>query len=194
MQAIALDIIRDEHLAISAVLYALRHTTKQIRTRADTGVDTAGSADFALLHAILDYIAAYPDHWHHPKEDDFLFAVLRGKSEEGDRLIALASQEHADGYPMIGAMKRLLADFESGAAAAPFLDAADDYVKFEWAHMRREEDRLLPLSQALLTPAEWAGIDEAFRANENPLSGLRPKDEAEELYRRILELAPGRPR
>lgn len=179
----ALEIIRDEHLAIAAVLFALRHAVRVAR-------ENPAAADFTLLHAILDYIVAYPDRWHHPKEDEFLFAALRGRSVEGDRLIAILEREHHEGYPRIAAMQALLDAFEAGTDSVGFLDAADEYVRFEWAHMRREEDRLLPLAEQLIPAAEWARIDAAFLENDNPLSGIRPKDEGEALYRRIIELNP----
>ena len=185
MKPAALDIIRDEHLAIAAVLFALRHAVRQARAN-------PAAADFTLLHAILDYIVAYPDRWHHPKEDDFLFAALRGRSAEADKLIAIVEREHHQGYPMIASMQTLLDDFEAGANSHGFCDAAEEYVKFEWAHMRREEDRLLPLAEALIPADEWRRIDEAFLANDNPLSGIRPKDEGDALYRRIIELSPAR--
>ncbi len=187
MKPVALQIIRDEHLAISAVLFALRHAARAIRKQ-------PGSADFTLLHAILDYIVAYPDRWHHPKEGQFLFAALQGRSAEADRLIATLEREHVEGYPMIAAMQRLLDAFEAGAHCDAFCDAAEEYVRFEWAHMRREEDRLLPLAEHLIPAEEWERIDAAFLENDNPLHGLRPKDEAEALYRRIIDLDPGRRR
>jgi hemerythrin-like domain-containing protein len=183
MKPAAPDIIRDEHLAIAAVLFALRHAVRQARAN-------PAAADFTLLHAILDYIVAYPDRWHHPKEDNFLFAALRGRSTEADKLIAIVTREHHEGYPMVAAMQTLLDDFEAGTNSDAFFDAAEEYVKFEWAHMRREEDRLLPLAEALIPAEEWQKIDQAFLVNDNPLSGFRPKDEGAALYRRIIELSP----
>lgn len=179
----SIEIIRDEHLAISAVLFLLRQTAREAERR-------PASADFALLWAILDYIVAYPDRWHHPKEDGFLFAALRGRSTRADALIARLRQEHADGHPMIGELKLQLAAFESGAAPQAFCAAAEAYVRFEWAHMRCEEDELLPLAESLLDAPEWARIDAAFRENDNPLSGLHPRDDAQTLYQRIMALAP----
>ena len=37
---------------------------------------------------------------------------------------------------------------------------------------------------------DWAAINTAFRENDNPLFGIKPKEEAELLYQRILSLAP----
>ncbi len=59
--------------------------------------------------------------------------------------------------------------------------------------MEREEDRLLPIAETHLTVEDWARVSTAFRANDNPLEGIRPKQEAEILYRRILSLAQSGP-
>jgi hypothetical protein len=42
----------------------------------------------------------------------------------------------------------------------------------------------------VLAKTDWQAIDRAFRYNDNPLFGIKPKDEAERLYQRILSLAP----
>ncbi|HJV94195.1 MAG TPA: hemerythrin domain-containing protein [Azonexus sp.] len=185
MRPEAIQIIKDEHSAISAVLYTLRYLVKQMRE--------AGEApNFPLLKAILDYIVSYPDRWHHPKEDDFLFAAVKRRTHEADQLIAGLEQEHALGYPMIADLKLRLLEFQDApAVAAPaFYDLANRYVELEWAHMRKEEDDLLPIAERTLAPEDWAAIGQAFRENDNPLFGIKPKEEAEYLYQKILNLAP----
>lgn len=185
MRPEAIQIIKDEHSAISAVLYTLRYLVKQMRE--------AGEApNFPLLKAILDYIVSYPDRWHHPKEDDFLFAAVKRRTHEADELIAGLENEHALGYPMIADLKLRLLEFQDApATAAPaFYDLANRYVELEWAHMRKEEDDLLPIAERTLAPEDWAEIGQAFRENDNPLFGIKPKEEAEYLYQKILNLAP----
>jgi hemerythrin-like domain-containing protein len=71
-----------------------------------------------------------------------------------------------------------------------FLDTAERYAQFEWAHIRKEEDVLLPLAQEVLTTEDWEDILCAFRESDNPSFGIKPRDQAELLYQRILELAP----
>ena len=60
MKPEAIQIIKDEHLAIAAVMYCLRYLVRQMR-------DHGEAPNFPLLHAILDYVVSYPDRWHHPK-------------------------------------------------------------------------------------------------------------------------------
>ena len=66
----AIEIIQDEHRAITAVVEALRHIVAEIG---------AGriAPDHALLGALFHYIGQFPERLHHPKEDEFLFARLR---------------------------------------------------------------------------------------------------------------------
>lgn len=185
MRPEAIRIIVDEHSAIAAVLYALRYLVKQMREGGE-------EANFPLLRAILDYIVSYPDRWHHPKEDRFLFAAIRRRTHDADALLADLEREHRIGYPMIEELKQRLIEFQNGeaAAGAAFFDLAGRYVQLEWAHMRKEEDLLMPIAERVLDRADWEEIDQAFRENDNPLFGIKPKDEADRLYQRILSLAP----
>jgi len=180
----AIQIIRDEHLAISAVLYSLRYLVKDMRK----GV----APNFPLLRAILDYIVSYPDRWHHPKEDKYLFAAVKRRTREADGLISRLEREHTLGYPMVENLKKQLIAFQGGDATAgeAFFDTADHYAELEWEHLRTEEDVFMPIAERVLSTHEWAEIAAAFRENDNPLFGIKPKDEAETLYQRILSLAP----
>ena len=184
MRPEAIQIIKDEHLAISAVLYSLRYLVKAMRSGAPP--------NFPLLRAILDYIVSYPDRWHHPKEDKYLFAAVKRRTHEADALIAKLEREHALGYPMVEALKKHLVAFQGGDMAGrdAFFATADHYAELEWEHLRTEEDVFLPIAERVLLAADWQEIAAAFRENDNPLFGIKPKDEAESLYQRILNLAP----
>lgn len=184
MKPEAIQIIRDEHLAISAVLYSLRYLVKDMRKGA--------APNFPLLRAILDYIVSYPDRWHHPKEDKYLFAAVKRRSREADGLIGRLEREHALGYPMVEDLKQHLIAFQGGDAEAglQFFDTAERYAELEWQHLRTEEEVFMPIAERVLSADDWAEIAAAFRENDNPLFGIKPKDEAENLYQRILSLAP----
>lgn len=185
MRPEALKIIKDEHFAISAVLYALRYLVRQMR-------EADAAPNFPVLRAILDYIVSYPDRWHHPKEDQFLFAAIKRRTRDADALLAALEQEHQQGYPLIDELKQQLLAFQRGDAGARerFFALSQRYVELEFGHMRREEDELLPIAERCLTAEDWQAIDAAFLENDNPLFGIKPKDEKERLYQRIMSLAP----
>ena len=56
--------------------------------------------------------------------------------------------------------------------------------------MRLEEDELIPLARLHLTGADWDAIDSAFLGHTDPLLGAERGVEYQELFRRIVELAP----
>ena len=181
----AIRILRDEHLALASVLYGLRWLVRRIR-------DEGAAPDFRLLHAILDYIAEFPEKLHHPKEDRYLFTAVAARDPRARALVAELEAEHEEGAALIRALQGALVAYarEGRAAMAAFVAAAEAYADFHARHMRKEEERLLPLAQRCLRDDDWARIDAAFRDNDNPLFGVKPKEQCEALFRRILELAP----
>jgi hemerythrin-like domain-containing protein len=182
--AAAIDLLKDEHLAIASVLFSLRAATHRIRA--------GGPPDFRLLRALVDYVVAFPERLHHPKEERYLFAALVARCREAKPLVAALEAEHAEGAARIAALVDALVGYAAGDGAAfpPFADAVEAYVEFHWRHMAKEEDVLLPLARRHLAAEDWARIAAAFRENDNPLSGLRPREDAGDLFRRILDLMP----
>lgn len=185
MKPTALRIIRDEHLAIASVLYSLRTLVRQIR-------DQNTAPDFRLLGAMLDYIVVFPERLHHPKEDRYLFAALERRCSEAAAAIRELQQQHRQGADLIENLKATLTAYiQNETAGFPaFAAAVEDYARFHWQHMIKEEDEILPLAERWLTEDDWSEIAEAFRANDNPLFGLKPREQTEQLYQKILSLTP----
>ena len=178
-----IDIIHDEHRALASVLQALRFVVGEIRTGRMT-------PDFRLLTAMVDYITQVPEKVHHPKEDDYLFPKLKGRSARAAELIDTLEAQHADGYRMTGALLRALIHYQSvGAPGFAAFDAlVKDYLDFNWAHLKLEEGELLPLARAALSEDDWRELDAAFSANFDPYSGAA--GEFAELFRKIVALTP----
>ena len=185
MHPAAIQIIRDEHLAIAAVLYSLRFLVRRMRTE-------GAAPDFPLVHAMLDYIVEYPDRWHHPKESEYLFKALRKRNSDAGALIDELESEHRKGDLLIADLNNKLTAFENGDrdALVAFAAAVEEYAQMQWEHIRKEEDVLMPLAERSLKADDWRRVAEAFQENDNPLYGIKPKDEAERLYQKILSLAP----
>jgi len=181
----ALSMIRDEHRALAAVLHGLSHLVRQLRER-------GAVADFDVLSAMIYYIDAFPERFHHPKEDRYLFALLRSRCPAAAPLLDVLGAEHVAGAQKIRALEQALTRYrEGGAGEFPaFAAAIDDYVAFEGAHIRREERELIPLAKLHLTEADWEVIDAAFEGSTDPLLGTEPGEQWERLFRRIVTIAP----
>jgi len=181
----ALRIIEDEHQSIAAVLHGLLYL---VRETAEHGA----KPDLLLLHAMLDYIVAFPQSLHHPKEDEHLFKILRQRDPQAAGLIDELEGEHARGEQLIQDLKDALVRYESNgpSQAAAFASAVRSYADFHWDHMRKEEQQVLPRAEKAFTESDWDQLSAAFKENDDPLFGIKPRDEMRQLFQRILNLAP----
>ena len=86
----ALRIIVDEHRALAAVLHGMLYLVHGIR-------DRGSKPNFELLGAMIYYIDAFPERFHHPKEDEYLFRLLRLRHPEAAPLLDRLKMEHRAG-------------------------------------------------------------------------------------------------
>jgi hemerythrin-like domain-containing protein len=180
----AVAVIRQEHRALTAVIGALEYLARDIANGAEP--------DYEVLTLILDYLETFPNRLHHPKEDRYLFSALRRRSPFGSGILDELEAEHRAGDELTRELRYLLTRCRVGAAGArrAFAAAVEAYAKFHWEHLRKEEDLVLPLAVGTLTDADWMEIDGAFSANEDPETGLPPRQEFEALFGLIVTLAP----
>ena len=180
----AVTILKSEHRSLAAVLHALKELARMAQ-------NATIKPDWRAFRAMLRYIDEYPERLHHPKEDRFLFARLAKRSKDAAELIEDLKNEHVAGARLIRELERAFLFFEERwpAGGREFLAAVDDYAEFHWAHMRKEEQQLLPLAERHLTREDWDAINAAFAANTDPIAGMEERD-FEKLFTRIVNLAP----
>ena len=179
----ALRIISEEHRN----LWRIAVTLDQLRGDIEDG----GRADPKLFEAIFNYIEVFVDNSHHPKEDSFLFRLLRERRADAAPVLDRLQMEHADAPEHLRALRsQLPTAADSAAAAGLFADALKTYAEMIKTHIRREEKDVMPLAKAVLTEADWAEIDAAFVDNDDPQFGSKAQAEFRELSHRIASLAP----
>ena len=179
--------IHREHLSLAAVLNALREAVARIRT--------AGAApDFALLEAMLRYIRDYPEKLHHPKEERYLFARLQSRTRELDAVVAELERQHRRELALVEDLRSALARYAAeGAPAFPaFAAAAEALAQAVWAHMRLEEQAVLPAAAEHLGPADVREIAAAFAANGDPCFDPEVAEGYDRLFAQIMNHAPAK--
>jgi len=181
----AIRIIHGEHRSLAAVIHGMIYLVHEIR-------EHGSKPDFALLGAMVYYIDAFPERFHHPKEDRYLFRLLRMRCAEAGPLIERLETEHRAGAEKIRTLEQALARYENGGATefSAFAAAVEAYAAFHWDHMRAEEKQLLPLAEKHLTAGDWTAIDDAFKGHTDPLFGMEAGAQYDALFRRIVNLAP----
>lgn len=154
----ALAVIKDEHRSMGAVLKGLQARLAAVREGREP-------PDFPTLEGMLDYIEALPDRVHHPKEDEYLFRLLRLRTHEADVILGELEGQHHVCARLLEAVRKALHAWRGGAALTAFERSLEAYAEFLWEHMRREEEIVLPLAERHLTAEDWAVIHAAFEAN-----------------------------
>jgi hemerythrin-like domain-containing protein len=179
----AVRMLKDEHLAITSVLFGLRLAVGRIGEKVPP--------DFRLLQALVDYVIAFPERLHHPKESKHLFTALASRCPQARTLIDELEAEHARGAAQIESLQASLATYRrEPQALEAFAQAVNTYADFHGRHMEKEENLVFPLALRHLAVSDWERVAAAFLENDNPLQGIRPRREVESLFLRILSLMP----
>jgi len=181
----AIRIIRKEHRNLAAVLSCLKALVHDIDRQ-------GGEPDLDLFDLIFYYVSEFLNRYHHPKEDNYLYKVLRQRSPAIVAALDELGRQHAEVNIELETVREALRRYRAGGTDAfpQFLDAVETYCRFEYDHIALEESVVLPVAQSALLPQDWEKIDAAFAANDDPLFGAAPKAEFQRLMSRIAETAP----
>jgi len=154
-------------------------------------IDGGSPVDPAFFNSVFDYIEQFVDRAHHPKEDDFLFRLLRQRSVAAAAVLDRLQAEHRNGPENLKVLRQMLAATAGGSAGnAAFAAALRNYTQGLKSHIRSEEKDAIPLARECLTSEDWVEIDKAFLDNEDPVFGEKANAEFRELFHRIASLAP----
>jgi hemerythrin-like domain-containing protein len=182
----ALQIIRDEHASLAAMLQSMRMLVRR------------GPADdrrqfFEVVRAMLFYIDEFPERLHHPKESNLLFPKVVKLAPQVMGAIDKLERDHLSSEKAARDMQHLLLAWEllgEGRRQA-FEEAFEKYVSFYLEHMGLEESAILPEAERCFSPEDWHELDTAFAQNADPLTGhYPPTQEFEKLFSLIVTRAP----
>lgn len=185
MSTDAIQIIRDEHTAVAAMLRSLKLLVEQ-------GHGGKPQRFFEVVRSMLFYIDEFPERRHHPNESKFLFPLLMRGAPELRSVIERLEIDHENGERRVRELQHLLAAWEilGDGRREAFAAALQEYVQFYLNHMRIEETQLLPAAQRLLSSDERERLDATFSEQRDPLVGGPRDAEYEALFSRIVQKAP----
>lgn len=185
MRHLALDVIRDEHQALAAMLRSLQMLLAQARKDRTL-------PPFDVVRAMMFYIDEFPERLHHTKESQLLFPKVRERAPELGPVIDKLERDHTAGEKAIRDLEHTLLAFEvmGEPRRVAFEQALERYIANYLAHMACEEQDIIPTAKRVLTEADWAELDAAFAANRDPLTGHEPEDGYRPLFRKIVNSAP----
>ena len=188
----ALNIIRDEHRSIAAILHGMEYFVEKIRAR-------KAKIDSRVFRAMIYYLDTFSERMHHPKEDRYLFSAMRKHGGEAAAIVAELEKEHAVGGESLRRLEQCLMRYEEGGEKEfpAFARAVETFVRDYHEHMRKEEQIAFPLAERLLNASDWLMIGHAIEENRgplavecDPLAAERETRDFEKLFSRIVNLAP----
>lgn len=188
----SIRIIRDEHVALAAMLRSL---SSMIERGPNDGPRPLLEPEnfFDVVRAMLFYIDEFPERLHHPKESELLFPRVARMAPETAEIIDRLEQDHSSGELAVRELQHLLLAWQlvGDSRRAAFDQAAKQYIAVYLKHMLLEETVILPVALRVLNDADWEELDAAFATNCDPLTGSYPHDPVyEQLFSRIVFQAP----
>ncbi|ACC76078.1 hemerythrin domain-containing protein [Paraburkholderia phymatum] len=181
----AVQTIVREHRQLSVVVNGMSRFVQSL-------AEGAHAPPPIVMRAMLYYIRDYPERVHHPREDKYLFARLRSRTDELHDVIDQLEAQHVEGEARVRDLERALTRYELiGQSAAPALQTTvDEYAAFYSRHRLLEEDVILPAALRCLTAADWMELDEVFGDTCDPFSGSELQGELDRLYKLIVSAVP----
>ncbi|MHA6203584.1 universal stress protein [Dyella soli] len=166
--------IREEHRSLAAVLHAWLHL---VNTYAQQG----GTADVPLMRSMVRYIMEFPAAVRRVKGHGQLYRRLRERTAVFHAELDELERQQERGRSLVEAHAALLDRYDRGAATlAELRDAVEQYARFMWEQMGREEGVIVPAAERYLTEADWSAIHAAFAGTRGS------EDDAEAEYRQLF--------
>ncbi|MES2049791.1 MAG: hemerythrin domain-containing protein [Pseudomonadota bacterium] len=182
---ISLEIIQKEHEHLSIAIQGMLYFVRSIK-------DGNQSQDLKIFRTMLYYITEYPERVHHPKEDQILFAKIKERTHQLDNELDALSEQHSNGELLVHRLHDALLRYEFGGMDAfhHFHTLVEQYAHFYFAHMRTEEERILPIAKLILNDADWRVVDASFIKNQEMMDETGQRYNYEQLFAQISSFTP----
>jgi hemerythrin-like domain-containing protein len=169
-----LEILEQEHADMRRLLDLIK-----------TQADTAETLDFGLLHEILEYCLAYPDQYHHPKED-LIYAALRQRDPEGAGSVDDIVAEHRELATATRELATVLKTARLGQerAGRDLRVMLRSFVRSYRDHMRKEDQEFFPYAFCTLSPEEWSNLAAEVTDPTDPLMQANACEQLDDLLAR----------
>ncbi len=145
-----------------------------VRTLARQAVRTGRAPDFQALAPLLKYLERFSEGVHQSNEEKLLFQPLQAAPDLA-RTLARLRRDHSAMRGYGNRLRTAAGYWQKGdpRAGQQVAIVADDYARFCRRHAREEQEILLPAGLATFSKADWARLDQALAAVDDPLMRSR---------------------
>ena len=173
--------LRQDHQNIARLLALMKNSVQLIKK----GMATE---HLLLLQECVDYIAAFPDAVHHPKEE-ILLQQLLARNESSKEVVDRLHTEHVALAKSTTNLIEVLSAIEADHIV-PYHQLSltcMEYIDYQFSHMRYEEESVFPLIEQTLTLDDWKAVIKKMPTDEDPLLHSNAKQTYVTLYSKIID-------
>ena len=148
------------------------------------------SVDYDLMSNVVHYIAAYPNHWHHPFEN-IMFSKLLKTTNANQQLIVKLGREHGRIEALTQSLQHYLDDIKTDTIVpiSHILTVGKEFLTVQYEHLFLEEDVAFPMCQKCFTEKDWADIEAHIISVEDPIFGTTTARQYESLLANSMTYA-----
>lgn len=179
-----LDELRLDHANLAKLLDALEH---QLAT-----FDGGGRPDYDVITGVIDYCLAYPDRYHHPKED-LVLQKLQARDPAAYEKVRTLDEEHRKLSDLTRRFRALTEEVlhDAEIPRAEFSETVREFIDKYREHMRWEDDGLFKPAAHSLQPGDWHEIMSEIASVADPLFGPQVAEEFDALRKDIVNMDRG---
>lgn len=171
--------LRAEHRHIATVM--------QLFSDQLQAIEAGDPVDAHVVYEVMDYMASWPDRYHHPREDLIYGRVAELDSKAADDVDTLQRDHDAAGRRGQQLLRDIERWREGELKGAAIVRAGREYVGHMYEHMNVEEKVVFPHIESVLSLEDWRELaeDDDLRAVSAPVFGPRVQREFRNLARRL---------
>ena len=171
--------LRAEHRHIASVM--------QLFSEQLLAIEAGDPIDPHVVFEVMEYMATWPDRYHHPREDLIYSRVAEVNAKAADDVDTLQRDHDYSAQQGRKLLKDIEAWREGSLSGAMIVKRGREYIGHTYEHMNVEEKVVFPHIESVLTLDDWRELaeDDELRAVSLPIFGPRVQREFRSLARRL---------
>ena len=171
--------LRAEHRHIATVM--------QLFSEQMQAIEAGDQVDSHVVFEVMEYMATWPDRYHHPREDLIYRRVAELDAKAADDVDTLQRDHDQAAQRSKQLLKDIEAWREGDLSGAQLVKRGREYISHQYEHMNVEEKVVFPHIEAVLSLRDWRELaeDDEVHAVSIPVFGPRVQREFRNMARRL---------
>lgn len=174
-----LEALYAEHRHIASVMALFRQQLDAI--------ESGELVDTHVVYEIMDYMVAWPDRFHHPREDLIYGRVAELDAVVADHVDSLQRDHDATADAGTDLLRNIQLWRDGELSGEVLVQSGRAYVNHMYEHMNSEEELVFPQIEQVLTATDWYELtrDDQLQPVPDPVFGHRIQRDFRNVARKL---------